>query len=218
MADDVIFDDAANDHLCTNRIELLQAYGKHADYEEEQNDPSVIRRSLVAPCAHLFAGEPNALQFRMELDEIVARPEQLQREAKSRVWSNVASCRETSTLASAFLGELSTEGWDEKQTSSNQAALGWDDMQAIDDRTKWDENEPNLSELILDAAHRHFGPDVLNRSRKESYDKRIWEEEQTQLKRAKGDPVLFVTENTSNVQNSQVSGGVIDGWFKNGLN
>ena len=220
MADDLIFKDSANDPLCTNRIELLEAYGKHADNEEEHNDPAMIRRSLVAPCAHLFAGEPNALQFRIELDKIAARPEQLQREAKSRVWSNVASIRETSTLASAFLGEISTGGWNDIQTSSNQAALGlgWDDMQAIDDRTKWDENESNLSELILDAAHRHFGHDVLNRSRKESCDKRIWEEEQTQLKIAKGDPVLFVTENSSNVQNSQVSGGVIDGWFKNGLN
>lgn len=221
VADELIYGDAPvykvqKQRLCANRRELLQAYGRHADFEEASNDPVAIRRSLVAACAHLFAGEPNAKQFRRELDEISSRPERLQREAKAKVWSR--SGAPTTSLASAF---SSSSGWEDTQASDSAAAVaavGWDDMQALDDNTKWDENEPPLSELILEAAHRNFGDTVLSSGRKESYDRKIWEEEQARLRIATGDPILFTVERSSNEKESKVSGGVVDGWFKNGLN
>ena len=227
MADELIYGHASDNkvqkhRLCANRRELLEAYGRHADFEEANNDPVAIRRSLVAACAHLFAGEPNAEQFRRELDEISSRPERLQREAKAKVWSHVAGgSREPTTLASAFSSSSipAGEGWDDIQASdSSSAAVGWDDMQAIDDNTKWDENEPPLSELILEAAHRHLGDKILSSGRRESFDKKLWEEEQSRLRIANGDPILFTVERSSNKEENKVSGGVVDGWFKNGLN
>ncbi|KAL7434052.1 hypothetical protein ACHAXM_003873 [Skeletonema potamos] len=222
MADELIYGDANVDkvqkqHLCTNRRELLEAYGRHADNEELHNDPAAIRRSLVAACAHLFAGEPNAHRFRMELDEISARPERLQREARAKVWSSIARGGNTgaSILASAF---SSTSAGIQAVDSPAAAALGWDDIQAIDDNTQWDENEPPLSELILEAAHRHFGDKVLSSSRKESYDKKVWEEEEARVRMAKGDRILSVVERSGNDEENKLSGGVVDGWLKNGLN
>lgn len=233
MTDDMIYGDSNVDkvqqqHLCTNRRELLEAYGRHADYEESRNEPAAIRRSLVAACAHLFAGEPSAKRFRVELDEISARPERLEREARAKVWSSSVSDASTvaSTLASAFTVSSTPAGggWGDivppyPPDSPAAVAVGWDDIQAIDDTTKWDENESPLSELILEAAHRHFGDEVLSSSRKESYDKRVWGEEEAQVRMVKGEPILSIGERSNNNEkDNKVSGGVVDGWFKNGLN
>mmetsp|Transcript_24603 Transcript_24603/g.40590 ORF Transcript_24603/g.40590 Transcript_24603/m.40590 type:complete len:569 (-) Transcript_24603:211-1917(-) len=225
FADELIYGDTNIDqvhqhHMCANRRELLETYGRHADFEESRNDPVAIRRSLVAACAHLFAGEPNAKQFRRELDEISTRPMRLQRETRAKVWSRIAggSGGSTTSLASAFssLTRPADGGWDDIQASDSPdavAAIGWDDIQAIDDKTKWDENEPPLSELIFEAAQRNFGDNVLSSSRKESYDKRVWEEEQARLRIAKGHPILS-TVRSRNEKDCAVSGGVVDGWFK----
>jgi len=233
MTDELIFGKVKGDRvqhqpLCTNRREILEAYGRHADHEELHNNPATIRRSLVAACAHLFAGEINAKQFRMELDEIANRPERLEREAKAKVWSGSSSggiIGASSTLASAFAVSSSTSssgGWDNIQpTEASTSTSVWDDIQAIDDNTKWDENEPPLSELILEAAHRNFGDEILSSSRKESYDKKVWEEEEGRRRMSKGDIILSITEKSSSnydKDNSKVSGGVVDGWFNNGLN
>lgn len=216
MADELLYegDDVDNgrqqqQQLCANRRELLQAYGRHADYEELHNEPAQIRRSLVAACAHLFAGEPNSKQFRMELDEIAGRPERLERERKARVWSGSTGSAGASTLVSAF----------SVPSTPMPASVGWDVMQAMEDgHPAWDENEPPLSELILEAAHRHFGDEVLGRSRRESFDKKIWEDE-ARRKTAKGDPpLLSIGDSASNDNSKKVSGGVVDGWFSNGLN
>ena len=227
MADELIYGkvkDGRVQHqpLCTNRREILEAYGRHADHEELHNSPATIRRSLIAACAHLFAGERNAKQFRMELDEIANRPERLERESRSKVWSS--SDKGVSTLASAFAvsssSSSSSEGWDRIQQAEVSTSV-WDDIQAIDDYTKWDENEPPLSELILEAAHRNFGDEILSSSRKESYDKKVWEEEEGRRRMSKGDVIMSITEKSSSnndKENSKVSGGVVDGWFNNGLN
>ncbi len=225
FADELIYEDTTQHHMmCANRRELLEAYGRHADFEESRNDPVTVRRSLVAACAHLFAGEPNAKQFRRELDEISARPQRLQREAKAKVWSRSAGdSRGSTTLASAFQSSATSAGgkWEDFQTSDSLgevADVGWDDLQAIDDNTKWDGNEPPLSELILEAAQRNFGDRVLSSSRKESYDKRVWEEEQARSRRYKGEPILSTVDISSKEKDCTVSGGVVDGWYKNGLN
>ena len=226
MADELIYRDANDDKqqdqpLCTNRREILEAYGRHADHEEMHNNPATIRRSLIAACAHLFAGERNAKQFRMELDEIANRPERLEREARAKVWSS--SDKGVSTLASAFaVSSFSSEGWDSIQPAkASTPGSSWDDIQAIDDNTKWDEDEPPLSELILEAAHRNFGDEILSSSRQESYDKKVWEEEEGRRRTSKGDVIMSITEKSSSnndKDDSKVSGGVVDGWFNNGLN
>jgi tRNA-dihydrouridine synthase A len=197
MTDELLYGDIDSQRkLCANRRELLQAYGHHVDYEESQ-DPAAIRRQLVAPCAHLFAGEANSKQFRKELDEIAGRPERLEREAKARVWSNSNSGGTQSILASAFA------------TSSKQS-VGWDVLQALDDaRPSWDANEPPLSKLILDAAQRNFGDELLNLDRNESYARKLCG------KAVDGRRVNSISSSGS--IDEVVSGGVIDGWFANGL-
>jgi len=228
MADELIYGDVNNDKqqhqpLCTNRREILEVYGRHADHEEVHNNPVSIRQTLTQACAHLFAGERNAKQFRMELDEIANRPERLEREARAKVWSS--SDKGASTLASAFAVSSSTSssgGWDSIQPAeASTPGSSWDDIQAMDDNTKWDENEPPISELILEAAHRNFGDEILSSSRQDSYDKKVWEEEEGRRRISKGDVILSITEKSSSnndKKNSKVSGGVVDGWFNNGSN
>jgi hypothetical protein len=142
----------------------------------------LIRRLLVAPCAHLFAGEANSKQFRIELDEIAGRPERLESEAKAQVWSstNIINCGDSrSLLSSAF-------------TTT-------DDLQAMDDaRPSWDENQPPLSDLILEAAQRNFGDDVLDLNRRDSYNRKLHKD------------IFGTSEGGSTMK---VSGGVVDGWF-----
>lgn len=59
-----------------NRWQVLESYGRHADYEESMGDPGKIRRFLVQAVSPLFTGEPNAKRFRIALDEIVRRTKQ----------------------------------------------------------------------------------------------------------------------------------------------
>ncbi|KAL7552749.1 hypothetical protein ACHAWF_017784 [Thalassiosira exigua] len=210
MADELLFGNNAKS-LCSNRREILEAYGQHADYEELHNDPASVRRSIVAACAHLFAGEHNANKFRMELDEIAGRPERLEREVKAKVWSKGSGA---STLASAFSVSSTS---DEVRSSRWDDTVGWDDMQAIEDNIRWDAGEQPLSELILEAAHKHFAGEVLSRSRKDSWEKKVWEEEEAKRKRAKGYPLLSIADISSDT-GKKLSGGVVDGWFNNGLN
>jgi hypothetical protein len=121
----------------------------------------------------------------------------LEREAKARVWSNSNSEGTQSILASAF-------------TTSSKQSVGWDDLQALDDaRPSWDANEPPLSKLILDAAQRILGDELLNLDRNESYARKLCG------KAVNGSRVNSISSSGS--IDEVVSGGVIDGWFANGL-
>ena len=60
-----------------NRMEVLQAYGHHADYEEQQWDPVKIRRFLIKAVSHIFAGEQNAKRYRIALDDIAGLPKKM---------------------------------------------------------------------------------------------------------------------------------------------
>ena len=60
-----------------NRVEVLEAYGRHADYEEELWDPVKIRRFITKAASQLFSGEPNAKRYRIALDEIAGLPKKL---------------------------------------------------------------------------------------------------------------------------------------------
>jgi len=105
-----------------NRLEVLQAFGRHADAEEAKGDPTKIRRFIVKAVTPLFTGEPHAKRYRIALDEIAARPKQLQAQGKS--------C----------------------------------------------EQEPPLSELLLNAALEHLSEETLLRTPQESYERVLWEE------------------------------------------
>jgi hypothetical protein len=55
-----------------NRWEVLQAYGLHADKEEQGSDSKRIRRPVLKAITNLFAGEPNARKYRIALDDLAS--------------------------------------------------------------------------------------------------------------------------------------------------
>lgn len=90
MADDLLYNnhnpsDSINSSISRpkNRLEVLQAYGKHADAEELLWDPVKIRRFIVKAATPLFAGEPNGKKYRIALDEIAGMPKKLMQQGKS---------------------------------------------------------------------------------------------------------------------------------------
>jgi tRNA-dihydrouridine synthase A len=80
MADQILYNMPL---VATNRLEVLKAYGRHADAEEEMMDPAKIRRFICKAVVSLFAGEPRSKQYRIRLDEIAAMPKKLLKEGKS---------------------------------------------------------------------------------------------------------------------------------------
>lgn len=135
MADEILYgDNDSSSNKPKNRLEVLEAYGKHADYEEETYDPTRIRRFMTKAISHLFAGEPNAKRYRILLDEYAGIPKKLERERKQ-----------------------------------NPNAIQAD--------------QPPISELIMNAATTHLSEEVLYRSPEESYEKMLWDEQQTERKK-----------------------------------
>ena len=76
MADRLLYGDCES-NMPMNRLELLEAYGKHADAEEEMWDPVKIRRFIVKAVMPLFAGEAKGKRYRVALDEIAGLPKKL---------------------------------------------------------------------------------------------------------------------------------------------
>ncbi len=88
MADEYLY--GSPDDTCMNskdkpknRLEVLEAFGRHADAEEEIWDPVKIRRFIIKAVTPLFAGEPNGKKYRIALDEIAGIPKKLLKEGKS---------------------------------------------------------------------------------------------------------------------------------------
>ncbi|KAL3777083.1 hypothetical protein ACHAW5_003052 [Stephanodiscus triporus] len=54
-----------------NRMDVLEAYGAHADHEERRWGSRRVRRYVLRAITNLFAGEHNARRYRIALDEIV---------------------------------------------------------------------------------------------------------------------------------------------------
>ena len=73
---------ATGSDKCLNRLQILKAYGRHADAEEAVGDPTKIRRFIVKAVTSLFTGEPNAKRFRIALDEVATLPKKLQEQGK----------------------------------------------------------------------------------------------------------------------------------------
>jgi len=75
VADEILYNDSSDMLTRTNRWELLKAYGKYADKQEEIWSPK-IRRFIIKAVQSLFMGEPNAKKFRIELDRVGGLPKQ----------------------------------------------------------------------------------------------------------------------------------------------
>ena len=92
MADEILYPDSAktsienvygSDGRPKNRLEVLKAYGKHADFEESLWDPVKIRRFIIKAATPLFAGEPKGKKYRIALDEIARIPKKLNQIGKT---------------------------------------------------------------------------------------------------------------------------------------
>jgi tRNA-dihydrouridine synthase A len=83
MADEILYGANSLTDKPKNRLEILQEYGKHADYEEQLWDPVKIRRFIIKAVTPLFAGEPNGKRYRIALDEIAGIPKKLKLQNKS---------------------------------------------------------------------------------------------------------------------------------------
>jgi tRNA-dihydrouridine synthase A len=86
LSDELLYTDGGK---CTdstkpnNRMAVLEAFGRHADYEEELWDPVKIRRFITKAASQLFAGEPNAKRYRIALDEIAGLPKKMMQDSSS---------------------------------------------------------------------------------------------------------------------------------------
>lgn len=116
-----------------NRLEVLQAYGRHADAEEANGDPTRIRRFIVKAVTPLFAGEPRSKRYRIALDEIAGRPKRLRAQGQS--WKGEPPLSEL--ILNAALEHLSEETllrtpeesyerilWEEQRRQSETTANG----------------------------------------------------------------------------------------------
>lgn len=83
MADQLLYNEPPTAPAAKNRLEVLKAYGEHADWEEEHGDPIKIRRFITKAVTTLFTGEPRAKRYRIALDEISSIPKKLHAEGKS---------------------------------------------------------------------------------------------------------------------------------------
>jgi len=81
-ADELLYKDTSSSEK-RNRLQILEAYGRHADAEEEMGDPTKIRRFIVKAVMPLFTGEPNGKRYRIALDAIAGLPKTLHKQGKS---------------------------------------------------------------------------------------------------------------------------------------
>ena len=151
MADTILYNDGNDDNTSVkNRMKVLEAYGKHADFEEAIWDPVKVRRFMTKAVSHLFAGETNAKRFRIALDEIAGLPKKIMQQQPKGT-----------PVRDAMHGQLP------------------------------------LSKLIMEAATTHLSEEVLFRSPMESYEKMLWEHEQTKRKTTLINTTLFDGNATS---------------------
>lgn len=82
MSDRLLYEDE-NVPLASSRRDILEAYGKHADAEEQNGDPVKIRRFIIKAITPLFAGEPRGKKYRIALDEIAGMPKKMHTQGKT---------------------------------------------------------------------------------------------------------------------------------------
>jgi tRNA-dihydrouridine synthase A len=134
MADEVLYPDGSGDdegQSCRpkSRLELLEQYGKHADYEEEQYDPAKIRRFVTKAITQLFAGEHNGKRFRIALDEINRMSHKVEERQTQPALSELILNAATTYLSEEVLYRSPKESYekmlyDEEQAERKQNGMG----------------------------------------------------------------------------------------------
>ncbi len=107
MADELLYGDIESQKSKPkNRLEVLQEFGKYADYEEENWDPVKVRRFIIKAITPLFAGEPNGKKYRIALDEIASLPKKL---ATGKSTGSLMNVPVSELIMNAALDNLSEE-------------------------------------------------------------------------------------------------------------
>lgn len=99
-----------NANINKNRLDVLKAYGEHADMEEMIWDPIKVRRFITKAATPLFAGEPMGKKYRIALDDIAGRPKKIHQSQKMETLvhdNDVAPISEL--ILQAAMGNLSQD-------------------------------------------------------------------------------------------------------------
>lgn len=161
MADQLLFGDDGPP-VARNRLEVLKAYGRHADTEETLWDPVKIRRFIVKAITPLFAGEPNAKRYRVRLDELAGIPKKLQKEGKclstqppiSELIINTAlECLSEETLLRTPEESFERFLWQEQKefgsTNAGHAQVAeWQTERKLAEATAADDDAPSYSKTL----------------------------------------------------------------------
>jgi len=123
-----------------NRMEVLEAYGKHADYEEVRGDPTKIRRFMTKAISHLFAGEPNAKRYRIGLDEMAGWPKKFAKEMKQ----NPNFVQPAQPPLSELIMDIAT-------THLSEEALYRSPKESFD-KLLWDEEQAERKRSVIDTV------------------------------------------------------------------
>ena len=116
MADQILYNNDSTAVKPKNRLEVLQEYGKYADYEEQNWDPVKIRRFIIKAITPLFAGEPNGKKYRIALDEIAGLPkkEAMMRKSNSQSKKEKISMKSLSVPVSELIMNAALENLSEE--------------------------------------------------------------------------------------------------------
>ena len=154
MADEVLYSDTTNgsSNRPKNRMEVLEAYGRHADYEEATWGAQKIRRFMTKAISHLFAGEANAKRYRIALDEYAGIPKKLERELKQ----HPDAVQETQTPISDLIMNAATTHLSE-EVLYRSPEESWDKL-------LWDEEQAERKRSVVDTVILNGGGGSVNAS------------------------------------------------------
>jgi tRNA-dihydrouridine synthase A len=135
--DRVLYGDGRDNAIRTRR-DLIVAYGRHADLEEEYEGSKRGRRRILRPIVNLFNGESHAKRWRQEIDKLM--------------------------------------------NSAGSKRKGFDKKELLEDEKK-------LSELVYDALA-VMDPEVVDRTREESYEMLLLQDEVCEAAIASGNTLV----------------------------
>jgi len=148
MAEEVLYPDVSHSSRPKNRMEVLEAYGQHVDYEEERWDPTKIRRFMTKAVSHLFAGEPSGKRYRIALDELAGLPKRFAKERKQN--PNVVH-PEQPPLSELIMNAATTHLSEEVLYRTPKESY---------DKLLWEEEQAERKQTVVDTVL--FGANVGN--------------------------------------------------------